>query len=297
MFSQELENLIQATLEDGVLEPYEVEALKKRAMAEGVDLTELEIYINSLLQKRQRELKQQDDEAKKLADEKQQAQKAQQIKEAKEREAANRKALGYKECPKCHQPVAPSALVCQCGYEFSNRKSVSSVQVLMDKIENISAAPSNAKSSLFDWDGSKAKNEEMIKRTNQVVDAITIYPVPNTKEDIIEFLSLSCSLAKTKAGLWGTIVGRISIFAVIGLVAATIALVVDPTFTFMALLLPLAGAILTCTMFDQETILYNKKAVAWRNKFEQVLLKGRSLRGDAEFSQQLDYFEKLLNKK
>lgn len=47
MFSKELENLIQATLEDGVLEDYEKAALVKRATAEGVDLTELEIYINS----------------------------------------------------------------------------------------------------------------------------------------------------------------------------------------------------------------------------------------------------------
>lgn len=56
MFSKELENLIQATLEDGILEPYEKEALVKRAKAEGVDLTELEIYINSILQKRKRNM-------------------------------------------------------------------------------------------------------------------------------------------------------------------------------------------------------------------------------------------------
>ena len=54
MFSKELENLIQATLEDGILEDYEKAALVKRAEAEGVDLAELEIYINSILQ-RQRE--------------------------------------------------------------------------------------------------------------------------------------------------------------------------------------------------------------------------------------------------
>lgn len=56
MFSKELENLIQATLEDGVLEENEKAALVKRAQREGVDLDELEIYINSLLQRRQREL-------------------------------------------------------------------------------------------------------------------------------------------------------------------------------------------------------------------------------------------------
>ena len=69
MFLKELENLIQATLEDGVLEPYELEALQKRAKAEGVDLTELEIYINSLLQKRNRELKEKEAAAQQQADE------------------------------------------------------------------------------------------------------------------------------------------------------------------------------------------------------------------------------------
>lgn len=297
MFSQELENLIQASLEDGVLEQYEIDAIQKRALAEGVDLTELEIYINSLKQKHSRELKEKEALIQQQAEEKRKIEIQAQIKEAKEREKADRKEVGYKECPKCHRPVASSALVCECGYEFSNRKSVSSVQVLIDKIEKITGTPINVKATLFDLDGSKAKIEEARKRTNQVVDAITMFPVPNTKEDIIEFLSLSCSLAKAKAGLWGTIVGRIIIFAGIGLIAAIIALIVNPTFTFMAMLFPLVGAILTCTMFDQETILYNKKAAAWRNKFEQVLLKGRSLRGDAEFSQQLDYFESLLNKK
>ena len=56
MFSKELESLIQATLEDGILEDNEKAALVKRAQAEGVDLAELEIYINSIMQKRQKEL-------------------------------------------------------------------------------------------------------------------------------------------------------------------------------------------------------------------------------------------------
>ena len=56
MFSKELESLIQATLEDGKLEDFEKAALAKRAQAEGVDLAELEIYINSLRQRRAREL-------------------------------------------------------------------------------------------------------------------------------------------------------------------------------------------------------------------------------------------------
>ena len=33
---------------------------------------------------------------------------------------------------------------------------------------------------------------------------------------------------------------------------------------------------------------------AWREKFDQVMSKGRSLRGDAEFTKQLDYYESIL---
>ena len=52
MFSPELEALIQATLADGVLTENEKLALVRRAEKEGVDLAELEIYIDSLIQKR-----------------------------------------------------------------------------------------------------------------------------------------------------------------------------------------------------------------------------------------------------
>jgi hypothetical protein len=34
-----------------------------------------------------------------------------------------------------------------------------------------------------------------------------------------------------------------------------------------------------------------KAARVWRAKFDQVLMKGRSLRGDSEFTLQLDYYE------
>ena len=36
---------------------------------------------------------------------------------------------------------------------------------------------------------------------------------------------------------------------------------------------------------------WNRKADVWRNKFDQVLMKGRSLMGDPDFQRQLDYYE------
>ena len=121
MFSKELDNLVQATLEDGVLEDFEKAALIKRAQAEGVDLAELEIYINSILQKRQKELEKENN-----------AKMEQYYREKKE-------AFG-RVCPNCGKQVPPMTLKCECGFEFSNSKSLSSVELLVEKIEEINCS-------------------------------------------------------------------------------------------------------------------------------------------------------------
>ena len=272
MFSKELENLINATLEDGVLEEYEKAALVKRAQAEGVDLTELEIYINSILQRRKRERTKAEEARQEIIDK-------------KKKEAYGRV------CPNCGKQVNSMTLKCDCGYEFTNNAVRSSVQILADKIEKITN------------EASKISNEEERekKKTKEIVDVITIYPVPNTKEDIIEFCAMAISNSKTRGGLWGTALGRIKILAVIAVIGAIIAYIIvdDPEAKTMA-----PVAVILCTAFyggmafifiDQDTIRSNKIANAWRAKFEQVLIKGRSLRGDAEFTRQLDYFEGLIN--
>ena len=272
MFSKELENLINATLEDGVLEEYEKAALVKRAQAEGVDLTELEIYINSILQRRKRERTKAEEARQEIIDK-------------KKEEAYGRV------CPNCGKQVNSMTLKCDCGYEFTNNAVRSSVQILADKIEKITN------------EASKIRNEDDRegKKTKEIVDAITIYPVPNTKEDIIEFCAMAISNSKTRGGLWGTALGRIKILAVIAVIGAIIAYIIvdDPEGKSVAPLAIILGTAvyggLACCAIDQDTIRSNKIANAWRAKFEQVLIKGRSLRGDAEFTRQLDYFESLIN--
>ena len=48
-------------------------------------------------------------------------------------------------------------------------------------------------------------------------------------------------------------------------------------------------------IMDSKSFSEEKLKQAWRAKSEQVLIKGRSLRGDSEFTQQLDYYENLLS--
>ena len=287
MFSPELENLIQATLEDGVLEDLEKAALVKRAQAEGVDLTELEIYINSILQKRKREL-----ELEKAA---RFEQKAQEKKEAFGRV-----------CPSCGKQIPPMTLKCECGYEFNSAKGASSVQQLMDKIEQIQSAPipySDPQDGMY--------KKEMANRRKRIRDTISVFPVPNTKEDIIEFLSLAVSKSKIKGGLLGTIKGRLIIAVPIAIVSIIIVFIAMVALygsgrngsvgagLVMGLLYGAAaavGVIFACLKLGTEMIEDNKTASVWRDKFDQILMKGRSLRGDSEFQKQLDYYENMVNR-
>lgn len=279
MFSKELENLIQATLEDGILEEYEKAALVKRAQAEGVDLTELEIYINSLLQKRQRELNQKKDE------------------QEQKYEKEKKEAFG-RTCPNCGKQVPPMTLKCDCGYEFTSAKNVSSVQVLSDKIEAIMSKPYKHS----DPDSDKYK-EEVRQRYQRVKETINFFPVPNTKEDIIEFLALSASNAKKKGGLYGSTFGRIIIAIVTVVIWITIGTFIEDdkysekqlNYYFWTTFLVIPAVIVLFTT-GRDMIRRNELAEAWRLKFDQVIIKGRSLRGDAEFTQQLDYYENLLKK-
>lgn len=302
MFSQELENLIQATLEDGVLEDYEKAALVKRATAEGVDLTELEIYINSLLQKRKRELNQTENAKQALFDQK-------------------KKEEFGRVCPNCGKQVPSMTLKCECGYEFSNAKNASSIQELFSKINNIKftdAEIASCSDVVYNMD-SKGHSRDIAKDANgkavteidedkleklrlkKKIDLISTFPVPNTKEDIIEFLSLAAPNSKQKGGWWGSVPGRIKLLSIVAVIAFILGLIFGgrdgAAYGVMAVMCVVAFGSMICTIADQGVIRDNKLATAWRAKFEQVLMKGRSLRGDTEFTQQLDYYDKMLNQK
>lgn len=182
MFSKELENLIQATLEDGILEDYEKAALVKRAVAEGVDLAELDIYINSILQRRKRESAKELDAKQEIIDQK------------------KKEAFGLT-CPNCGKQVPPLTLKCECGYEFTNTKQSYSMQILSERLNAISLTRDELK-EIED----AAKDEKDAKRSgflaSKQINIISTFPVPNTKEDIIDFLSTSISLANKEIGFF-----------------------------------------------------------------------------------------------
>lgn len=262
MFSKELESLIQATLEDGKLEDFEKAALAKRAQAEGVDLAELEIYINSLLQRRARELNQKREEELNMLN-----------KQKKE-------AFG-RVCPNCGAQVQAMTLRCDCGYEFTNAKAVSSVNLLYDKLNSVTLTAEEEKTVKAAIAAPAMERLRKKMLTEKKISIISTYPVPNTKEDLLEFLSISVSEANKKLSFLEQKKNLLILVLIAGIVTLGIA--------WMYGILYIMGGTNT---FSEE-----KLVNAWRAKCEQILLKGRSLRGDAEFTQQLNYFESLLKKK
>ena len=152
MFSKELENLIAASIADGVLTDQEKRVLIKRAENEGVDLDELEVYIDSLLHN-QRVAK---DEA--------------ELQEIKSREQWH----GIvKKCPQCGTPVEAGMGKCKaCGYEFSGLEANKQTEKLSDKLNQIAVT---AYKTSYDKDSA-------------ISLVIKSFPISSAKEDLLDLI-------------------------------------------------------------------------------------------------------------
>ena len=163
MFSEELESVIEAALADGALTAKEREVLHKRAAAEGVDPDELDVVIEGRLAKMKRE-------------------------EDWLRPAPPSDKFGdVKKCPNCGEPVEPMAVKCSaCGYEFRNVEALKSSQRLAEKLEAINEAYRGKKIEQNMGFGMK-QDVTIFEVGREQVTAIKSFPVPTTKEDLLDF--------------------------------------------------------------------------------------------------------------
>jgi hypothetical protein len=146
MFSKELENLIKASLTDGKLSELEKNALVKRAQKEGVDLDELEIYIESILQQRTQE------------------QKVQLEKETSEHEKLRKGNI----CPHCATELPPLTKICPNCNRAVNTNETSGDKELFELIDQVNAALVEVKSvkSIDDYRRAAAECEALINKAN-----------------------------------------------------------------------------------------------------------------------------------
>ena len=146
MYSKELEELIDIVLADGVITDKELNVLYKRAGEEGVNIDELEVYLEGRLHKMN---KQQPVGVQSVPP---QYPKKESIKYGK----LNR-------CPSCNAIVIAGHASCaECGYDFRGLEANSSAKELAQQLAK--------------------------KREASHHDIIINFPVPSTKDDLIEFI-------------------------------------------------------------------------------------------------------------
>lgn len=167
MYNEELENLIDAALADGVLTEKEKQVLFKKAQALGVDLDEFEMVLDARLVKLQKS------EAEKAAS-----------------SAPKSNKLGdVKKCPACGAMVQSYQGQCpECGYAFEGIDANMSSQKLAQKIEQINSAYDDRVAKAGD-NVSDDKWQEKKNKIEALAQAVRTFPVPTTKSDLFEFIT------------------------------------------------------------------------------------------------------------
>ena len=186
MYSEELEMLMDAALADGELTEKEKQILFKRAQAEGVDLDEFEMILDARLIKQK---------------------KANQAKA--EMPAPQSDKFGeVKKCPACGAIHVVGTAVCpECGYAFSGVGPTRSAIKLYEELQKfnqmnakeqksdyhefkgITSAIGSAYGNLFKEALNRGKKTEEQDLAMRKFDLIQSFPVPNNREDLIDFLT------------------------------------------------------------------------------------------------------------
>lgn len=174
MFSKELEEIIEAALADGVLTEKERAVLHKRAQAEGVDADELDIVLDGRLAK----MKKSEDW----------------LRPTPPQNLPNQKLGNVVKCPSCGAQVVGGSAVCpECGYTFSNVGANSSAEKLQAKLDDFNRrqeqrADSRGISGSIMHELSKGFGAD--NTLKHKMDIVRNFPVPNTRADLLEFLTM-----------------------------------------------------------------------------------------------------------
>jgi hypothetical protein len=187
LYSEKIEALIDAALADGVLTEKEKQILFKKAQAEGIDLDEFEMVLDARLVELQKKSKE----------------------ETKKSAPKSDKFGDVRKCPACGALVPAMAAVCpECGYEFSGVQASSSAQLLAKQISELQNEGMSQKTriientnekNLFDTTSFDRQRDIDEGTTKKIVSLIENYPIPNTKADVLDFLTALKPKVETKS--------------------------------------------------------------------------------------------------
>lgn len=190
----ELERLIDFALADGILTDKEKEILYKKAKELNVDIDEFEMILDGKLHVKQKELKQESDI------------KATPINPPPLQQQSSKEG-DLKKCPACGATVQAFKSKCSdCGHEFRNVQVAKSVKELNKHLQDAANKIRDEKEKIVvTWKNQHLKGADNIAKEIATLQASIIgsFPIPNTKEDILEFLSIAIHEAKKKINTIG----------------------------------------------------------------------------------------------
>lgn len=180
MYNAQLEKLIEMALMDGELTEKEKQILFKKAEGMGVDLDEFEMVLEAKLYEKQESMK-----------------------AATQTTTAAPKSDKYgdvKKCPGCGAMAQSFQTNCpDCGHEFSNVGANVSIQKLFDMLNACESERKEQATSIKGAIGSMMAQglggDKVLEKKKSIISG---FPIPNTKDDILEFLSTAIPNAKQK---------------------------------------------------------------------------------------------------
>lgn len=187
VYNPQLEKLIDLALADGELTEKEKQVLFKKAEAMGIDLDEFEMVLEAKLYERN---------------------KSNNAPTPTSTAAPKSNKFGdIKKCPACGAVLQSFTTKCpDCGFEFRNVEANCTIQHLFELLNEVEANSKEDAEGLLGGLGkfyadSFASSFGGTKDTRKKKAIIQNFPIPNTKEDILEFLTLAVPLAK-KPGIF-----------------------------------------------------------------------------------------------
>ncbi len=213
MYNEQIEGLINAALADGELTEKEKQILFKRAEAMGIDLDEFEMVLDARLVEHNKKEAAAAREHE-LAMAKAQATAAQATATQQSAAPKSNKYGDVRKCPACGAMIQSFQAKCpECDYEFANIEANSSVERLskmLNEAEDKRLSDRRSEGGLLGAFGSSlgmgsfaeiTGNGSNVRRKEQIIEA---FPIPNTKEDLLEFISFIAPKAK-KLGIFSNV--------------------------------------------------------------------------------------------
>jgi hypothetical protein len=181
MYAEEIEKLIKFALVDGDVSEKERDILVRKAIEAGIDRDEFEMVLDARIY----EAKQQNSESA--------------IKESSESD--NNGSKSRIKCPNCQATIDSFSTSCEyCDYDVIGRDPNASIKHLFDLLTQAEAQRREEPKTIFSTMQraiADSLNNGLDKTDRKKMEIIATFPIPNTKADILEFLSLAFPKAQT----------------------------------------------------------------------------------------------------